>query len=365
MKKNLFLLLFLIFLSTDALSLLSQNVVCGQIIDSETNTPVPSVIVTTENNLSLTVSDSEGLFCLSADSTENIYFQQLAYNSLALRSSFITDNKKVLLSPHSFALDEIVVTPNDVAEKLFNKALENLNRSFEKNSYHSYLFHIEEKTSNGAQRELYALIDIALDKVKKKGYNWNFELKNLDKIKITDNKQFYIKHSPFYFELFPLKFNFVTKGFICEIEEENESEITVRKTPKTPDKHNFNYSLYAVSKLDTILTAITAQSLPDVNNTSQRAYRGVNWDVENQYYSIKIDKNKINGQYYVQEISHFASVRINADVPFYIEGKIHVKRIENPNNIEMPFKEKIKPYDYELFELNVPESPEFWKNLTQ
>jgi len=339
----------------------SQITISGQIIDKQTNKPIPSVVIYTDNKNTITITDDNGNFSLEVNSSEQVYFRQLAYNFFSIISDSLMSNPKIYLNQHIIELNESIIYP-DYARKLLEKSIQNLNARLRLNETFFYLFHVEGTTSIGGEKELYALIDATLSKINKKGEpSWGFNLILLDKIKEVNKEGFYIKNRPLWLELYPEKGVAPNLSqFIFEIQENNDYQIIIKASPKRPGKELHRYNLYIINKQDTVLTEFISQSLPDIVNITIQKFSGIYRQIISHYSTVEYAKDNTTNAYFYKGGQHIVKAKIYSDSPYYLTGKITDFMIGNLVSGGQE-KKKIKPYDYILFEADFPNTPDFWK----
>ncbi|GHT10442.1 hypothetical protein FACS189432_09340 [Bacteroidia bacterium] len=358
--KFLFLFLFC------PLFLFSQTRISGQVFDKETKEPISGVVVYTQDRNRIAMTDEEGRYILNVHSSEPVYFKQLAYDFLVTVSDILLHNPNVYLIRNVVELSEVVISPIR-AENLINKALKNLALNLQKKEINSYLFHIEETTSIGGEREAFALVEAKRTKTSwKKSIHWDFFLYQLDKIKTVNESSFYINKKPIYAEFFPQEFSVrsILDNFICELYENEEEQLVIKASPKHPDKKNYRHYIYTINKQDTVLIEVTKQSYSNsAELTLIKVNKDTKWQITNQFSNIKFSQDKTSDLYYIKEIQHLGNFRVISDVDSsYDESFKSVAFVldKNPVN-QINTKKKIKPYDYILFESDFPNSHGFWK----
>jgi hypothetical protein len=353
------LFLFLAF----SLCVFSQERITGQIFDKETQEPILGVVVYTNSGNNITMTDNKGQYTLDVHPSEPIYFRQLAYDFLTIISDTLRNNPNVYLVRNTIELSEVVVSPFH-AENLLNKAFRNLVLNLQKKEVNSYLFHIDEITSIGGEREAFALVEINRSKPNwKKRIYWNFNLSQIDRIKIVNDSSFYIGKKPVWADLFPQEFSVrsILNNYICELYENKEEQLVIKAYPKHLDKKNYRYALYTINKQDTVLIEYLAQSYSEAPElTLNKINKDTEWQITNQFFDMKFSQEETSGLYYVKEVKHLGSSRIISDInSSYNELFKSTAVIVGRNTINT--KKKILPRDYVLFESDLPNSPDFWK----
>jgi hypothetical protein len=363
-EMNLEMKLFILFLICP-LSLFSQIKITGQVFDRETKEPIPNVVVYTNDNNKITLTDDKGHYVFEINSSEPVYFRQLAYDFLETTSDLLHTNPTIYLTRNVVELGEVVISPV-LAQDWINKAIQNLNLRLQKKTTKSYLFHIEETTTTGGERNMYALIGISLNKINSLTgfYHWNFDLLQLDKIKAIKEDDFYLKKKPFRTELFPHKMTKYTdlNDFIFEFQDNNEEQLIIKVSPKHPDKKHYKYFSYAINRRDTVLTEIIAQSYSNSSELTLRKFKDIRWYLSNHHYRIKFVQDETSGLYYIKELQNLVvSKVISPNFSYDISMRETVSTIEQLSIQQTNTKKKIKPYDYVLFETDFLNSPNFWK----
>jgi hypothetical protein len=358
---------FLLFLCFCPSLLFSQVRISGQVFDRKTREPISGVVVYTNNGNNITMTDNKGGYILDVHLSEPVYFRQLAYDFLTTISDTLLNNPNVYLIRNAVELSEVVVSPFH-AEDLLNKAFRNLVLNLQKKEINSYLFHLEETTSSGGEREAFALMDVKRSKPSwKKRIYWDFYLYQLDKIKTINDSSFYIKKKPIWLELFPSIF-FVRPNvddFIYELYENDAEQLVIKASPKHTDRKHHRYCLCTINKQDTVLIEHMAQSYPDSPElTLRKVNKDTKWQIINHFSDIKFLQDEASGLYYIKDGQHLLNSRVISDVDSsYNVSSKSIVFIADKNPVDQinTEKKKIKPHDYVLFESDFPNSPGFWK----
>jgi hypothetical protein len=338
------------------LFIFSQIKITGKVLDKETQEPVSNVIIHTDGGISVT--DDAGQYVFEVNQSAPVYFRHLAYDLVTIQSDSLRNNSTIHLIPSVIELNEVVISPNRV-EDLLNKAVRNLFTNFqkEKTTTH-YLYHIEETTTIGGDRDIYALIEATLSKirVKKKScsWDWNFKLTQLDKVNNLNDSSFYIKGKFFGIQLFPQKLTLPSdvKNVGCELYEDNNDKIIIKMSSQ------LGYFLITINKQDTILTGIIGQSYSNSTELTTKKSKSVTRQTSNHFSKYEFVKD-ISGLYHLDKFQHFISYKILSDTPYELTFKISTHAVQNISaNVK---KKRIRPYDFYLYKSKFPDSPGFWK----
>jgi hypothetical protein len=271
-------------------------------------------------------------------------------------------------------LDEIVISPNHTAEyieSILNKAIQNLFLNFQKEKTQTYyLVHVKKNATTGGEKELYALIEITLTKVnvKKTSCKLKFNLRQIDRTKDLNDNDFKIKGKFVSTQFFPdIEFQINDKkkaNTLYELHENDNHQLIIKASPKYPDKNNYNYSIYTISKQDTILTGILGQSHSNSNELTQTEFKGISNHISNHFHNINFKKDVASGLYYpANNLQHLISLKVMTDTPYEITSHISIQALANvsPDDI-IKNKERIyRTSDYLLFQSKLPDTPGFWK----
>ncbi|MDR2083776.1 MAG: carboxypeptidase-like regulatory domain-containing protein, partial [Bacteroidales bacterium] len=252
--KTRLLLLFIIFPAI----VFSQTKVTGKVLDKETQKPVSDVIIHSSGKISIT--NDKGEYDFEINQPETVYFRHLSYSSFKIQSDSLQNNGVVYLTANVTELSEVVISPNR-ANYLLNKAIDNLFANFQKaKSKMYYLTHVEENTTKGGEREVYALIETFLDRVrndKKRFFNWDVKLIWLDRTKIMVENDFSVGGKDFSVSFFPEYIRFSsgktkkdTATFFSEVYDENSDYWIIKVYTQYPDKRHYHYFLYTISRQD-------------------------------------------------------------------------------------------------------------------
>jgi hypothetical protein len=274
----------------------------------------------------------------------------------------------VYLTSNVTELGEVVISPNR-AKYIRNKAIDNLFVNFQKEKTKAYyLTHVEESTTKGGEREVYALLDATLNKVnyKKTFFNWDLNLIQLDRIKNLNENDFAIKGKHIAIEFFPDNLHFFsdktkadTVPVIGEIYDENKDQFIIKTYPQYPNKKYYAYFIYIINKRDTVLNEVIAQSYSNSDKLTTKKNGEVSYNVSNNFHKYKFVKDT-SGMYYLEQIQHLISFNVIDDMPFEITFKTSISI--SPYKPETQKRGKIsRPYSYLLFRSRLPDSPGFWK----
>jgi hypothetical protein len=369
MKTKLSLLTFILFPAFA----FSQTKIQGKVLDKETQKPVPDVIVHSSGKISIT--NDRGEYDFEINQSETVYFRHLSYNPLKMQSDSLQNNNTVYLTSNVTELSEVVISPNR-AKYLLNTAVNNLIANFQKEKTKAYyLTHVEENTTKGGEREVYALIETVLDKMSLNGKfcNWDLKLIQLDRIKNVDENDFIGKGKNISTDFFPdnLYFSFGkakdTTAFFVEIYDENSDYWIIKTYPQYLNKQYYYYSLYTINRQDTVLTEFIDQSYADSNELTTRNFKRFSYNMSNHFNEYKFSKNA-SGLYYLEQFQHLAHLKIIADMPHEMILKAVVHRIENTSldKFENEKKKRLfSTFSYYLFKNKLPDSPGFWKKYVK
>jgi hypothetical protein len=364
------LLLFILFPTF----VFSQTKITGKVIDKETQKPVSDVIIHSSGKISITIDKGEFDFDINNQS-EVVHFSHISYKSFKIQSDALQNNGPVYLVSNITELSEVVISP-DRANYLLNKAIHNLFTNFQKEKTTAYyLTHIEEKTTKGGEREIYALFETLLDKVnaKKRLFDWDLKLMQLDRVKNMGKDDFIIGRiikRYFSIQFFPSPFRFsynTTKDtaniFLREIYDENSDYVIIRSYPKYPSKRNYHYFLYTINKQDTVITDIITQSYANSNELTTKKVKNSNYGIYNHFHIDKFSKDA-SGLYYLEQNQHFSHIKVMGDAPYEITLSALTHAVENISTDEVETMNKRRmylPYSYYLYRSKFPDSPRFWE----
>jgi hypothetical protein len=92
----------------------AQNNIQGSVIDSKTKSPLPFCAVAVKGSVQGSITNEEGVFKLSADSSrDTLIFSYVGYKSKIIPVSALKNNFEIFLDRQSVALREIAVHGND------------------------------------------------------------------------------------------------------------------------------------------------------------------------------------------------------------------------------------------------------------
>jgi hypothetical protein len=347
----------------------SQTKIRGKVFDKETQKPVSDVIIHSGSRISVT--NDKGEYDFEINQSETVYFRHLSYNSFKIQSDSLHNGDIAYLTPSVNELDEVVISPNR-NKYLLNKAIDNLFANFQKEKTNTYyLTHVEENTTKGGEREVYALIETVLDKVrndKKQFFNWDLKLTQLDRIKNTGKDDFIVNGKKITTKFFSEKLSFSsnktkkdTVRFLSEIYDENSDYWIIKVYPQYLNNRYYHYLLYTINKKDTILTEILTQSYS--NSSELTTVKKSNYSVSNDFDIIKFSKNA-SGLYYLEQFQYLIDFKIINDTPCAMTLKGLTYTVENisPDEFKQENKKRLWiPYTYYLYYNKLPDSPGFWK----
>ncbi|MDR2495954.1 MAG: carboxypeptidase-like regulatory domain-containing protein [Tannerellaceae bacterium] len=351
-------------------SLSSQTLISGKVLDSDTKEPIPNVAVYSDNNDKITVTGEDGGYSLYIDNAERIHFRHLAYERLSLPFDSLKASQIILLRPYTVELTEVVISPNFIMD-LLHKAVQNLHSRFQIKTPQPYLLHVTETTTNGGDREAYALIESSILKINKQGeYNWKLDLLCLDKLRTINEEVFYINKLAIpNVGIVPTKMSTRWNNYIHEIlNDGDESQIVIKISPKHLDKKNYRYFLFIINKQDTTLSEFIGQSY--LASEQIVVYQSKLLDIElkalNHYHRLVYAQDNISGSYYINAYQHLGNIRViskgnSHDMYFKITASLPDISSLNKENIN---KLRLRrPLEYLLFEADFPQTPGFWKSL--
>jgi hypothetical protein len=276
----------------------------------------------------------------------------------------LQDNGVIYLTSSVTELDEVVISPNR-SKYLLNKAIDNLFANFQKEkTKRYYLTHVEGNTHNGSERDAYVLFEAILNKVniRDNSLKWDLNLVQIDRITGMNKNDFKVKNiinSAQFFPIHLLFSNYKDDTYLYDIYEDNDEELVIRMSPQHLNRKYYQYKLYMIKKLDTVLTKIIVQSYSNSNELTIQKFRKTNIQTSNHFYVIEFAKNT-SDIYWLGKIQHLVNTKITSDTAVYnITNKIltYSVKIES-DNIE---KKRIKSSDYDLSQSKLPDSPGFWK----
>jgi hypothetical protein len=338
--------------------LFAQTDVSGTVFDKETRAPLAHVVVYANDRITMT--DDAGHYVLAVQPAEQVFFRQLAYDFYSVSSDSLHDNGDVYLARNVIELKDIVISPVD-ARHVLEKSQRNLIEKIRQNEIRPYLFHLEGSSDTGGERELYALVNITLNRIGYSRYYWGMNLIRRDVIKELNKDDFYFNGHPIGIDLLPQKFPRKTHPdkYTFELQEQDEEHFRIRVSPKKPDKVNHWYHSYTVTKQDTVLVERISQSFSNVSELTFRKRGEQSVQLFNHF--VKLNYASDAEAYHMQSLIHIASEKI-ADGPMQrtLTSKANVAALEEvPKGSE--HQKKIKPYDHLLFEIPFLDTPGFWK----
>ena len=336
----------------------SQQKVSGFVKDKNSGEALPYAIVMDDKGKVLSQTDRNGRFSVEISLPATLSFIHLAYDSISIRVEEPTDSCCPALEPHLFGLDEVVVISN-YANELLAKAYSNLINRLEKKHSREYCLYNKERISDAKERETFALVDATIHTIdKKKRIKWDLYLKGFGLIKNTDDKYFKVngKHFfiPFLFDR--IRSNIDFSDCYCEITERDESFLTIKATPKHPDKNNYVCSFYTIDMSDTVIVKTLAQAFPDSRELSKSTYKGGEYNFSNAFRIIEYDRDEASRSIFLSEIqlsevAHIENDSAKYDIFFQSRFSLRKKEDENKITRRLPKKKKIQPYTYSVYEV--------------
>ena len=346
--------------------LFSQIEVTGRVLDKETLEPVPNVFVYAGEGSQMSLTDDNGSYRLILYPTDTVYFKHIAYRFFSTRTDTLLSHTDVYLLRDPLELTEITVHPQN-AESLLYRAIQNLHIRFQTKEMIPYLVYCEEKTSKGDEREVYALVTAFLKGINKRRgtFDWNFELSQLDRIKTCSESNFYIKKKPIFVELFVRKI--VNKksrsdNSVLEMQDTDENQFVIKVSPKRLNKKNYFYNLFTINKQDTTLVEVVGQSYINVSELTSMNIKDVNWQITNHFAKVTFTKDEKTDLYCLKDEIMLGNCKVTSiDNSYDLSFKTTTSAVGKSRIPQHPPKKKIKPYNYELFEADFPNTPGFWK----
>lgn len=348
------------------LALFSQLKISGTVLDKTTHEPIPNVLVYMDKGTQMVLTDDDGHYSLLLDSTtiETIEFKHIAYQFFTVRTDTLLNHSNVYLSSNPVILSEVTIHPLDV-QSIYTHSIQNLLTHLQTKENIPYLIHCEEKTSNGDEREVYALVESFLktNNIKQHIFlNWNLKLLQLDQLKKCNLHNFYINGKPIFVGLFLTDITNKKFDNLLELQDTDENQFIIKVSPKQLNKKNYSYYLCTINKLDTTLIEVESQSYSNASELTFHKNKDANFQITKSYAKIAFVKDEKTDLYNLQSIIYLGNFRVTAvdnlyDIPF----KVTTNLVEKLNIPQIFSKENIKPYNYSLFESKMPNSPGFWK----
>lgn len=165
-SKIQFVLSFVLLIFCSALT--AQEKVSGQIIDSETQKPVPFAAIVPENYAQYgSVSDMDGFYTLTIPAeAENIRVAHVSYKVKVILKQSLLNNTVVNLTPSLFEIKEVLVNAKEnPAYRIIRKAAKN-KKQHNPEKYDYYSCDIYQKTFMGPILDDTVTIDSNLQKLK-------------------------------------------------------------------------------------------------------------------------------------------------------------------------------------------------------
>ena len=128
--KTPLVIIFLLFLSTH-LSGQRRTIIQGQIIDAETDKPLPYANIVYEPKSIGTAADGKGMFAIDVfdlRDTDKLSFSFIGYETKKMTIDEIRSQKTIALMPKQIALDEITISPDKLdADDYMKKVIKQYN----------------------------------------------------------------------------------------------------------------------------------------------------------------------------------------------------------------------------------------------
>jgi hypothetical protein len=346
----------------------SQIKISGRVLEEGTDNAIENVIVYTTDVHNFTLTNENGYFSLTVpNQSEPIYFLQLAYNLYQTQADSLLINPDVYLTQNDVILPEIIVEPVR-AHELLKKAFKNLIERYDK-KMQAYLTHVEGKSSIGGKRELYALIEAKRIRTSiKKKLIFDFDLVYLDEKENINEFNFYINGNPIKTEFFPQRFSMSSgeKDCLYEIFENNDDKIVIKIIPKQLNKRRYKYALYTINKSDTVLTEYISQSMDNVFDLTHHKFKGGENKILNHYSKIAFYQDKESGLFSIESVQNTWKQRITlVNSSYDIINSASCFFINSYKDDVSINKKEINQWDNVLFEIDFPETSDFWKQYVK
>lgn len=152
MKRDT-ILIIIFFLS---ISISAQVSMSGTVIDKDTNSPVPDVIVQYgAKSKDYVYTDASGKFSIPDTSEDIIYFQCIGYKTKSLLRTTLAQQSIVVLELNPVSLNPIVISPYD-ADALLREVMLNTKEKLIVDQPIGYLLHfLQTKSPETLQNEIY------------------------------------------------------------------------------------------------------------------------------------------------------------------------------------------------------------------
>ena len=147
-------ILFILILQLLGVNLFAQenSFVTGQIINGEDKEPLPFASVRLKNHSIGTISNENGDFDFyipKSKRNDTLSISFIGFNSYEVPLANINRELKIILTPSSNVLDEVILTEKDPLDYI-KKALERLSENYPQQEYQSLAYYREKFIENGA-----------------------------------------------------------------------------------------------------------------------------------------------------------------------------------------------------------------------
>jgi erythromycin esterase-like protein len=120
----------------------SNGKVKGQIIDIESNKPIPYAHIKLDNTSIGTTSNNYGFFDIVVGNKKEIIISSIGYNTLVVRvDDFFEKNMKIKMSPQIYILEEVIISAPITEETIIKKAFENIGNNYVQHPYSLDIFY--------------------------------------------------------------------------------------------------------------------------------------------------------------------------------------------------------------------------------
>ena len=153
MRFKILFLFFLVLQTIDS-GIYAQNnsVITGQIINGEDKEPLPFASIRLKNHPIGTISNENGEFDFyipKSKRNDTLSISFIGFNSYEVPLVNINRELKIVLTPSSNVLDEVILTQKDPLD-FIKKALERLPENYPQNDYQSIAYYRQKFIENGA-----------------------------------------------------------------------------------------------------------------------------------------------------------------------------------------------------------------------
>ncbi|MBB4037992.1 hypothetical protein GGR21_003918 [Dysgonomonas hofstadii] len=152
MKKHLLFILLSIYSINSA----AQSPIKGTVIDKDTQTPIPDVIVQYgASSREYVYTDAKGSFSLPVTGEEAIHFQCFGYKARTILKASLEQNPVVVMELNPVSLNPVIISPGD-ADMLLEEVMINTKKKLLTDASISYLLHfLQTKSTDTLQNEIY------------------------------------------------------------------------------------------------------------------------------------------------------------------------------------------------------------------